>query len=323
MAVFQKTIPVIFGPTASGKSDLAMALCKAISGEVISADSRQIYRGLDIGTGKVHPSRRMGIEHHLVDIRDPNQPFSVAEFVSLAHQSIQTILGRGRIPVIAGGTGLYLKAMMEGLHQGPGSDPLLRERLLLLAQTKGTEYLHTLLHKADPVSASKIGPCNQQRLIRALEICELTDPAHSPNQISEKSDTAEKYHFTLFLLTGSRKVLYERINLRVSEMIMQGLFHEVRNLADQWGEQCPAFNTIGYSEILDFFQKPAISKDQIIEKIKQNSRKYAKRQITWMRHSFEKKGISIPDDYDLNEKVAKIVEIINCDLTVRSGFPVR
>jgi tRNA dimethylallyltransferase len=304
-------IPVIFGPTASGKSGLALALAEKINGEIISADSRQIYRGLDIGTCKVLPSQTGGIPQHLIDIKTPDQDFSAAEFVESAEKLIIKIQEGNKWPVIAGGTGLYIKALVEGLHEFPCKDPEIRERWGKMAREHGTEKLHKYLTSVDPGSGAEIHPNNLQRLVRAIELFEITGITREELKNQSRKMERGNNEFVLFFLVEPRDTLYEKINIRVDQMVRNGLFEEAGKLFREWGRDCKALNTIGYSEIISEFFENNEPEDRVVEMIKQNTRKYAKRQITWMRHAFNIQSIEIDNVKPISYKLQVMEKYIN------------
>jgi tRNA dimethylallyltransferase len=266
---------ILLGPTAVGKSDVAVVLAKAMHGEVISADSSQVYKGLDIGSGKITKDEMQGVAHHLIDILTFKDEFNVALFKQHAENAIADILSRGKQPIICGGTMLYTKALVEGYNFFKATKmENLRQEYEQLAAQYGNKYVHDILAQKDPERALKINSNDLVRTIRALEIL-----AQGGQEEFEKP----KYEYVTFVLNKNREELYNRINRRVDKMVEKGLFEEVANLLGQGAtKKSPCFKSIGYKEIVDFFEGN-ITKEQAIELVKQNSRNYAKRQLTWLR----------------------------------------
>lgn len=270
----------VVGPTAVGKTALAIRLAQAFNGEIISGDSMQVYRHLDIGTAKATPAEQAAAVHHLIDVREVTQQFTVAQFVASAQELIQEITARGHLPIIAGGTGFYLQALFDGLKLGadaPG-DPAVREQLRAEAQANGAEALWQRLNQLDAVAAAKIPPTNVRRTVRALEVIQVTGQL-----FSQQDNGGPQYDELYVALHTDRQLLYDRINQRVDLMMQAGLLDEVRWLAAQGGQSLPAATGIGYRELLPVLEQP----DQIpaaVARVKQDSRHYAKRQLTWFRN---------------------------------------
>ena len=270
----------VVGPTAVGKTSLAIRLAQQLNGEIISGDSMQVYRHLDIGTAKATPAEQAAATHHLIDVRDVDQQFTVAQFVDAAQRLIQEITDRGHLPIIAGGTGFYLQALFDGLKLGadaPG-DPKIRESLRAEAQANGPQALWQRLNGLDPVAAGKIPPTNVRRTVRALEVIQVT------GQLFSHQDNGGPQYDELYLaLNTDRNLLYDRINQRVDLMMTAGLLDEVRWLAAQGGTALPAATGIGYRELLPALDQPK-RLPAAVNLIKQDSRHYAKRQLTWFRN---------------------------------------
>jgi len=270
----------IVGPTAVGKTALAIDLAQKFNGEIISGDSMQVYRHLDIGTAKATPAEQAQATHHLIDVKDVDQQFTVAQFVAAAQKLIPAITARGHLPIIAGGTGFYLQALFDGLKLGaeaPG-DPAVRDRFRAIAQEKGAEYLWQQLEAKDPQAAAKIPVTNIRRTVRALEVIAVTGQL-----FSHQENGGPQYDELYLALNTDRNLLYDRINQRVDLMAQGGLVDEVRWLASQGGTDLPAATGIGYRELLPVLDQP----DRIpaaIDQVKQDSRHYAKRQLTWFRN---------------------------------------
>lgn len=272
----------IVGPTAVGKTALSIQLAHDLNGEVISGDSMQIYRHLDIGTAKITPAEMDGIPHHLIDIRDLNQRFSAAEFQKLANEQIDQIAARQHLPMVVGGTGFYLQTLTENLALGADhfdeQSQRIRDYWHQMVDQKGPEAVWKQLYQKDHQAAKQIPVGNLRRVIRALEVIEKTGQLFS-QQTQTKSDN----EFLLIGLTTERSVLYERINQRVDLMIKEGLLDEARWLYEQGGENYQSGKGIGYRELFPYFKGETTLADAIA-KIKQDSRHYAKRQLTWFRN---------------------------------------
>ena len=272
-----KPFIAITGATASGKSDLAMELCLRLCGEIISCDSMQVYRGMDIGTAKPTADDRARVPHHLIDIVDPGDSFSAADYQSAANAAAEEILSRGHLPVFCGGTGMYLEAVITGnTFSEAGSDPALRAELL----TRDPGALYAELCEIDPEAARGIHPNNIKRVVRALEIYHATGMTKTEWDARSRTQSPEYQGRVLFLDYADRQQLYDRINARVDRMIALGLEQEVASL------RLPAGSTsaqaIGYKEMLEYFSG-ALQFDEAVKKIKTASRNYAKRQLTWFR----------------------------------------
>ncbi len=279
-----KKIPVyaVVGPTASGKSAYAIRLAKELDGEVISGDSMQIYRGMDIGTAKASTEEQQGIPHHLLDVAEITEGFSAGRFMELAREKIAEIYGRGKTPILCGGTGLYIELLLTGKQLSENTaDEKLREELLQFANEQGNEALHARLAEMDPKSAENIHPNNVKRVVRALEIALTTGSTKS--EADEKSREGENpFAPTIIRLTyADREELYKKINLRVRKMFEEGLEKEVRTLCEKGLRETPtASQAIGYKEFYPYFDGE-ISLEQVEEDICRNTRRYAKRQETW------------------------------------------
>lgn len=274
----RKKIAVILGPTATGKSHCAIEVAKRVGGEIISGDSMLVYRGMNIGTAKPSPEELRSVPHHLVDILPPEASFSVAEFKPLAEEIINKILAKGHVPIIAGGTGLYLKALIEGYDFNRASVNIeLRRQLEAKARAKGKAYLYGLLKNLAPNEAERIDPGNERRLIRAIE------SALQGEKISRSLESETKYDARVFGLTMERSLLYERINKRVDLMLAAGLEQEVRGLlAKGVSASCQAMQSIGYRQML-WYINGDLTWEDAVAKIKQATRNFAKRQVTWYK----------------------------------------
>lgn len=271
----------VVGPTGSGKSDLALGLAEEFSGEVVSCDALQVYRGLDVGTAKLPVSKRGTIPHHLLDEIFPDREFSAAEYVSRAVPVIEAIAARGRLPLVVGGTGLYLRALRYGLFEGPGRLPEVRERLSRLMTKRGAGALHRLLRRLDPALAARVHPNDRIRLVRGVEVALAARKPMSELMTSRRRPLAG-FHDILIGLRPSRDVLERRIRARVASMFSSGLVEEVCRLRDVFGPESPAFKAIGYREVLAMISGE-ISRQDAKESTARATLRYAKRQMTWFR----------------------------------------
>ncbi len=276
-------IPLITveGPTASGKTAFAMALARAMDTEIISADSRQIYKHMDIGTAKPTAAERQTVPHHLIGFLDPHHSFNAGSFAAMADTLIQDIASRGKIPIVCGGTGMYIRALLEGLCQLPPIDPAIRQALRERLQIEGSQALHAQLSRSDPDLALRISPNDPQRVMRGLEVYLATGKPLSVHWQEQARDG--RYHSIRLLIDPPRELLYKRIDARARQMIDLGLAEEVRSLLDmgyRWTD--PGMNTLGYKEFHDLYGGGA-DLDSVAASIAQHSRNYAKRQCTWYR----------------------------------------
>jgi tRNA dimethylallyltransferase len=272
----------IIGPTAVGKTKVSIDLAKMLDTEIISGDSMLVYQNMNIGTAKPSSDEQSNIAHHLMDILEPQAEFSVVDFTEMASQKITAINAKGKIPILAGGTGLYVKALLEGYQFNPTpSDDKLRAKLDDLAKQYGNQYLHDKLAEVSPDTAARLHPNDLRRIIRALEIFYLSGDTISQNKITDQHNLL--YDTVVIGLTMERNLLYQRINQRVDLMIAQGLVNEVARLLD-YGipVNCQAMQGIGYKEIIKYLQKD-IDLPTAIDNIKQATRNFAKRQLTWYR----------------------------------------
>nr|WP_263328652.1 tRNA (adenosine(37)-N6)-dimethylallyltransferase MiaA [Neobacillus sp. Marseille-Q6967] len=316
MDVKQKLI-VIIGPTAVGKTKLSIELAKHFNGEIISGDSMQVYRGMDIGTAKVKLDEMEGIPHHLIDIKEPDESFSVAEFQQLVRAKITEIASRGKLPIIVGGTGLYIQSVIYDYQFSDApADEEFRLQLEERAKIIGHEALHEELKQIDPESAAGIHPNNVRRVIRALEIYHCTGKIMSESQKEQQPDLL--YQTALIGLTMEREKLYDRINLRVNLMVEEGLIDEVSQLHKQGLRDCQSIQAIGYKEIYDYLDHK-VSLEDAIENLKQNSRRYAKRQLTWFRNKMEVEWFDMTDVANLSKKITEISHYVEGKLQVKSN----
>ena len=300
---------IIAGPTATGKSERSLHLAKRLNSEIISADSMQIYRYFDIGTAKPDIKDRKTIPHHLTDIINPDEEYSAGKFKKDAEIIINKLHAKGKLPIVAGGTGLYINAITKGFSMAVPSDPELRKNLRKRLNNVGSQTMHNELSKVDPEAAKKINPADKFRIERALEVNYLTGKPISSLQSSEKND-ANQYDVLYLVLNQYRSLLYQRINERVDRMIEKGLIDEVRTiLARGYSERLKPFQSIGYKEIVQYLRKELAS-EQAVEKIKKETRNFAKRQLTWFKKVSSAKWINVDIDKPemTNEKIYALVQ---------------
>lgn len=276
------TVYVIGGPTASGKSNLAVELAKRINGEIISADSMQIYKDMNIGTAKITPEEMQGINHYLIDFVSPDERYSVSSFKKDAEKAIEAILAKGKVPIIVGGTGLYIDSLILGIEfQDEKIDTKYRESLNKIAEEQGLQKLYNMAQAIDPVAMKKISENDKKRIIRVLEIYHKTGKTKTEQELeSRKSEI--KYNYKLFAITMDRQVLYEKIEKRVDKMIEQGLIDEVQGILNKYQRFPTAMQGLGYKEVVEYLENKT-TKEEMVEKIKKETRHYAKRQLTWFR----------------------------------------
>jgi tRNA dimethylallyltransferase len=265
-----------------GKSEISIKIAKNFAGEIINCDSMQVYKGFDIGTDKIPPEKREGIPHHLIDVVDPSAQFTAAEFVSMALEATESILRRGKLPIIVGGTGLYLKTLLDGLFPGGKSHPEIRQELEAEAKKKGVAVLWKRLMEVDPVYSQKISKNDKVRIIRALEVFHSTGKPLSEH-FSKTQSFVKDFHILKIGLKLESKVLYQKIEERVEKMFERGIVDEVQTLRDSGiPEDAPPFRALGYKHILKLLNKE-ISQEEAKSLTKRDTRHYAKRQMTWFR----------------------------------------
>jgi tRNA dimethylallyltransferase len=304
---------VIVGPTCSGKTNLSLKLAQLISSEIISADSRQFYKNLNIGTAKPTKEHLEKIPHHLIDILEPSENYDVSIFEKDAEKIIEDIFRRNKTPIVVGGSGLYIKALIDGIFQlsvplgeSADKDDEYREELLQKRKESGNEFLYEELKKVDPVSAEKMLPQNWKRVMRALEVFQTTgEPIWKHHQRQKASQ--KKFSFKQFGLNWERKILYDNIDGRVDWMIENGLIDEVKNILNKGYEKnLNSLNTVGYKEIIQHLEGE-ISLERAIELIKRNTRHYAKRQMTWFRKDERIQWFDVKEADDLDFIAEEIV----------------
>ncbi|HIV24232.1 MAG TPA: tRNA (adenosine(37)-N6)-dimethylallyltransferase MiaA [Candidatus Scatomonas pullistercoris] len=298
---------ILTGPTAVGKTRLSLALSRAVKGSVISADSMQVYKGMDIGSAKIMPWEMEGIPHYLIDVLEPEEEFHVARFQEMARAAMREIYAVGRIPIITGGTGFYIQALLKNVDfsDSSGESPL-RAELSRLAAEKGDGWLYRMLQERDPEAAAAIHPHNRKRVIRALEFCMETGQLMSAHNQRERQRESP-YCYAYFVLNDDREKLYRQIDLRVDGMIRQGLVEEVRRLAGRGlTEENTSMKGLGYKELFPYL-RGEISLEEAVRIIKRDTRHFAKRQLTWFRREPDVVWVNKPDfDYD-EDRILKYI----------------
>ncbi len=325
-----KPLVVLTGPTAVGKTALSIELAKTINGQIISADSMQVYRNMDIGTAKVTKEEMQGVKHYLIDVLNPDEAFNVAEFVRMAKEAIEEIYANGCIPIIAGGTGFYIQALLKDVNfdnnehdsESDSNDdaPLdksiikYREELNELVQAKGNEYLHNMLKNVDAESADAIHPNNVKRVIRALEYYHLYNEPISEHNKREKVKSSP-YNYCYFVLNNDRKIVYDRIDRRIDIMLEQGLVDEVKKLKEAgYTKELVSMQGLGYKEILDYFDG-VYTLDEAVNILKRDTRHFAKRQLTWFRRESDVIWIDYQQYKDTKACLNKIIsDLLESDI---------
>ena len=307
----KKPLIILTGPTAVGKTKASIGLAKAVDGEIISADSMQVYRHMDIGSAKIKPEEMEGIPHHLIDVLEPDDEFHVVKFQQLAKKAMREIWERGHIPIVTGGTGFYIQAFLYDIDFDENEkEDACRKELEAYAREHGAEALHEKLALVDPASAEMIHPNNIKRVIRALEFYEQTGKRISEhNEIQRQRESP--YAFAYFVLTDDRAHLYERINRRVDQMIEEGLVNEVQALKDKgYTKQLVSMQGLGYKEILDYLDGNC-TLEEAIYTIKRDTRHFAKRQLTWFKRErdviwINKQSFGYEAEQILDEMLSKL-----------------
>lgn len=301
--MIKSKVIVICGPTASGKTSLSIELAKQINGEVISADSMQIYEDMDIGTAKPTEEEMQGITHHLIGYVSPEERYSVARYKKDALNAIEIVIKKGKIPIIVGGTGLYVDSLVNGIeYEDFEIDLNYRNELEKIVEEKGLLYVYEMAKSLDEEAMKKISINDKKRIFRVLEIFKSTGRTKSEQEI-ESRKKENPYDFKVFAINMERQKLYERINKRVDIMIKQGLIEEVENIIKKYKKFPTAMQGLGYKEVVEYFENK-ITKEEMIEKIKQESRRYAKRQITWFKRN---KQITWLDGLEEKQNNIKII----------------
>ena len=303
----QKVI-VICGPTASGKTALSIELAKKINGEIISCDSMQIYKHMNIGTAKPTHEEMQGIKHYLIDIVSPNERYSVADYKKDAKKAIKEIINHGKIPIVVGGTGLYLDSLIYEIeYQNIEFDENYRKELEKQVEEKGLDYLYKKAKEIDPQATEKISPNDKKRILRILEIYHATGKNKTQQELESRKKEVE-YDYHIYAIDWDREELYNRINKRVDIMIEQGLIEEVKKILEKYKKFPTAMQGLGYKEVVEYLEGK-LTKDEMMEKIKMETRRYAKRQLTWFRKN--KQTIWIKGEDDLQNNIEIILEGIN------------
>lgn len=296
-----KPLIILSGPTAVGKTDLSLKLAKRVNGQIISADSMQVYKGMDIGTAKIMPEEMQGVKHHLVDIITPFEEWNVLKFKNLAKEAIDKIYSERQVPVVAGGTGFYIQALIKDVDFSEEKDNSVRKALEEEYNEKGVDYLYDELLRIDPVSAQIIHKNNVKRVVRAIEFYRLNGYPISQHNF-EQSENESPYNYAYFVLTDDREKLYNRIDLRVDKMVESGLIDEVKRLqAMGLDKSFVSMQGLGYKEIIDYLEGK-VSLDEAIYILKRDTRHFAKRQLTWFRR--EKNVVLInKSDYKNDDEI--------------------
>jgi len=303
-----RPILVIVGPTAVGKTDLSIAVARAVDGEIISADSMQVYKGMDIGTAKPTENERQGIPHHMLDVVTPDQEFSVADYQRMVEETLRSLAERDKTPILTGGTGLYIRAVLDGFVFDPEArDEELRVQLEKMASTRGGVVLHQRLAEVDPDSAKRLHPNDHRRVIRALEVYHTTGQPLSRHLAAQKRQPP-RHPSVKFGLTRNRRRLYDRINLRVDLMMETGLLDEVKQLMSQGLEgSATALQALGYKELVGYL-RGEYDLTEAVRRLKRDTRRYAKRQLTWFRRDQEIIWLDL-DQISREDAVEKITGI--------------
>ncbi len=277
-----KKVIVICGPTASGKTSLSIALAKRVNGEIVSCDSMQIYQEMDIGTAKPTLEERQGIEHYLLDFVSPEERYSVADYKKEAKKAIKAIIEKGKMPIVVGGTGLYLDSLIYEIeYPNIEFDEEYRRKLERRVEEEGLTQLYEETTKIDPLAIQKISPKDEKRILRILEIYHATGKTKTEQEIASRKNSPE-YDYQVYALAWDREILYDRINQRVDQMIEQGLIEEVQGILKRHKHFPTAMQGLGYKEVVAFLEGD-LTKEEMIDKIKMETRRYAKRQMTWFR----------------------------------------
>jgi tRNA dimethylallyltransferase len=305
----ESKVVVIVGPTCSGKTQLAIKLAELLGSEIISADSRQVFKYLNIGTAKPEQYQLQRVKHHFIDSLNPDEVFNASIFEAEVLKIIEWLNAENKIPVVAGGSGLYIKAMIDGIIDVEDADPSIREKLMLERAENGNEFLLNKLQKVDPESAANMLPQNWKRVIRALEVFEQTGKKIS--QIHSEQERNLNISFVQYGLMWDRDLLYRNIEKRVDKMIFEGLVEETQEVLNKgYSTDLNSLNTVGYKEIISYLNGE-IDLERAIELIKRNTRRYAKRQMTWFRKDDRIKWLEIKNESDIHNSVKLIYNEIN------------
>jgi len=307
----KENVIVIVGPTCSDKTNLSLKLSESIPSEIISADSRQIYKLLDIGTAKPTKEQLQKVSHHLVEFLDPSENYDVSKFEKDAEKMIEQIHKKNKTSIVVGGSGLYIKALIDGIFETADQDEEYRKELLQKRKELGNDFLYEELKKVDPVSAEKMLPQNWKRVMRTLEVFHTTGEPIWKHHQKQSTQKERKYLFKQYGLNWDRKILYENIDKRVDEMVEKGFVEEVKNILGKgYDKNLNSLNTVGYKEIIQYLDKE-ITLERAIELIKRNTRHYAKRQMTWFRKDKRIHWFKVKDLSDLDQIAEKIISSLN------------
>lgn len=308
----KRPLIVLTGPTAVGKTALSIELAKAVGGEIVSADSMQVYRSMDVGSAKVTKAEMQGVPHHLIDVMEPDEEFNVTKFQSMAKEAMEGIYARGHVPIIAGGTGFYIQALLYDIDFKENDDSsAIREELEQLGKEKGSLYLHELLRECDPESAEAIHANNQKRVIRAIEYFRMTGQKISEHN-QEEREKSSPYDFYYYVLTCERSCLYKRIEERVDAMLEAGLVEEVKHLKEMGCRRgMVSMQGLGYKEILDYLDG-GCTLEEAVYILKRDTRHFAKRQLTWFKRERDVRWLRLEDfDNDRSRVLDYILEDYN------------
>lgn len=312
----KRPLIILTGPTAVGKTKASIGLAKALNGEIISADSMQVYKYMDIGSAKIRPEEMQGVKHYLIDELEPDEEFHVVRFQQMAKEAMETIYTKGKIPIVVGGTGFYIQALLYDIDfTESNEDSAYRQELEHLASEQGAEYLHDMLRMVDPASADMIHANNVKRVIRALEFYQQTGEKISEHNEQERAKESP-YDFCYFVLNDDREKLYDRINLRIDQMLEEGLVEEVKFLKDKgYTRDMVSMQGLGYKEILDYLNGEC-TLEEAIYILKRDTRHFAKRQLTWFRRErdvtwVDKPSYNYDEDKILEEMLGSIRERTN------------
>jgi len=313
----KRPLIILTGPTAVGKTKASIGLAKALNGEIISADSMQVYKYMDIGSAKIRPEEMQGVKHYLIDELEPDEEFHVVKFQQMAKEAMEVIYAQGKIPIVVGGTGFYIQALLYDIDfTESNEDNSYRQELEQLADEKGAEYLHEMLRVVDPVSADTIHANNVKRVIRALEFYHQTGEKISEHNEQERAKDSP-YNFCYFVLNDDREKLYERINLRIDQMLEEGLVDEVKALKNKgYTRDMVSMQGLGYKEILDYLNGKC-TLEEAIYILKRDTRHFAKRQLTWFRRERDVVWIDKPSyDYDEDKILEAMLKSIRERTTI-------
>ena len=304
----KEKVVVICGPTASGKTALSIELAKKINGEIISADSMQIYKDMNIGTAKPTREEMQGIKHYLIDFVSPEERYSVAQYKKDAKAAIKEIITKGKIPIIVGGTGLYVDSLIYEIEYSDIKiDEVYRKQLEKIIEEQGLEELYKKALEIDPVAMKKISPNDKKRIMRVMEIYRSTGKTKTEQELESRKNPVE-YDYRIFAINWEREILYQRINKRVDIMIEKGLIDEVKNILKKYDKFPTAMQGLGYKEVVDYING-IYTKEEMIEKIKMETRRYAKRQLTWFRKN--KQTIWLDGKNNIQNNIGIILEGMN------------